>query len=305
MSGPPDWQREGRIFPHQDASRFVKAGSLEWHVQVMGSGPALLLLHGTGASAHSWRDVMPLLAEDFTVIAPDLPGHGFTRGRIAGGPNLKAVAREVARLLDIMAVKPDMLVGHSAGVAIAIELALGGSAVPVAGFSPALMPFPGLAAQLFPAMAKVLFVNPFVPRIFARMARQSGETARFLRRATGSDIDASGLRCYEALLGNSRHCEGALALMANWDLDALSRRLPDLTVPVSLVHGSRDRAVPLSSARQACSKLPHCELTVLDGLGHLAHEERPEDAARHIRHFAARHAIIASGSVDEEDERHG
>ena len=57
---------------------------LRWHVQMMGTGPQVLLLHGAGAATHSWRDVAPLLARDFTVIAPDLPGHGFTdtpRGR--------------------------------------------------------------------------------------------------------------------------------------------------------------------------------------------------------------------------------
>lgn len=292
MSAPLNWEREGRIFPRRDASHFVDAGTLKWHVQQMGSGPPLLLLHGTGASAHSWRDVMPLLAERFTVIAPDLPGHAFTRGRIPGGPNLPAVAREVARLLDQLAVMPALVAGHSAGVAIAMQLALDGMEAPVVGFSPALMPFSGLAAQLFPAMAKMLFVNPFVPRIFAGIARQSGETARFLHRATNSRIDASGLHCYEALLGNSHHCLGALALMANWDLGALSRRLQDVSVPVTLLHGSRDSAVPLSSVQEACRKLPQCELEVLEGLGHLTHEERPENAARHIREFAKRHAII-------------
>ena len=97
------------------------------------------------------------------------------------------------------------------------------SPVPVVGLSPALMPFPGLAAQLFPAMAKMLFLNPFVPSLFARMARREGETARFLYRSTNSRIDGTGLRCYETLMGSSDHCAGALAMMANWDLDALKR----------------------------------------------------------------------------------
>lgn len=300
MSGPLNWAREGRCFPHREASRFVTAGSLTWHVQQMGSGPPLLLIHGTGASAHSWRDLLPLLADHFTVIAPDLPGHGFTRGRIAGGPSLPAVGREVRKLLDDLGVTPELVVGHSAGAAIALQLVLGGVEAPVVGFSPAVMPFPGLAARLFPAMAKVLFVNPFVPRIFAHMARQQGETARFLSRATNSRIDATGLRCYEALLGNSRHCEGALALMANWDLEALSARLPEVKTAVRFVHGSRDNAVPLSSVRQACRKLPDCTLQLLDNLGHLAHEERPLDAFREVRDFAARHAILPVATAQKE-----
>ena len=65
-SGPargPNWERDGRDWPNREASRFVHAAGLRWHVQVMGSGPVVLLLHGTGAATHSWRDLMPKLAE--------------------------------------------------------------------------------------------------------------------------------------------------------------------------------------------------------------------------------------------------
>ena len=49
----------------------------------MGQGPVVLLIHGTGAASHSWRGLAPLLASDFTLIAPDLPGHGFTQTPLA------------------------------------------------------------------------------------------------------------------------------------------------------------------------------------------------------------------------------
>lgn len=293
MSGALRWEVEGREWPHRQSSRFVEAGGLRWHVEQAGSGPVALLLHGTGGATHSWRGMLPLLAERFTVIDPDLPGHGFTRGTMRGGPTLPRVASSIGTLMEGLGLEPALLVGHSAGAAIALKLAHDGMRVPVVGLSPALMPFPGLAARLFPAMARLLFVNPLVPSIFARIARGSGETARFLTRATGSRIDAEGLRCYEALLGNSGHCRGALAMMANWDLAALEALLPAIDVPVLLAHGDRDRAVPLSSVRQACAALPQGELQVLEGLGHLAHEERPEEAAAMILRFARRHRIIA------------
>lgn len=288
----PRWDREAHHWPNSAASRFVDAAGLRWHVQVAGEGPVLLLLHGTGASAHSWRDLFVPLARQFTVIAPDLPGHGFTTGRLRGGPSLPLVADAVTGLLAELDVRPTMLVGHSAGAAIAIEIARS-SGVPVIGLSPALMPFPGLAAQLFPAMAKMLFLNPFVPSLFAKMARRRGETARFLHRSTNSRIDGIGLRCYETLMGSSDHCAGALAMMANWDLDALKRQLPGVDVPVLLAHGTRDSAIPLDTVRAACTLLPHCELELLDGLGHLAHEEQPQRALDLITAFAARHVAQA------------
>lgn len=292
-------EREGRDWPHRAASRFVQDGGVRWHVQVMGQGPAILLLHGTGASTHSWRDIMPALAGCYTVIAPDLPGHGFTRGRVSGGPTLPRMARALRGLLEHLEAKPVAIVGHSAGAAIALELARGHD-TPVIGFSPALTPFPGLAARLFPALAKMLFVNPFVPSIFARMARRPGEVERFIHRATNSRIDTTGLRCYTALIGNSDHCAGALAMMAHWDLETLSRQLPSISSPVLLAHGTNDNAVPFTSAQQACTRLPDAKLVPLEGLGHLAHEEQPDQAAGLILQFLADHATLPAAAQGEQ-----
>ncbi|QZH75045.1 MAG: alpha/beta fold hydrolase [Erythrobacter sp.] len=293
MSGALNWERDGRNWPHREASQFVKAGGLDWHVQRMGSGPELLLLHGTGASAHSWRAAMELLAANFTLTVPDLPGHGFTSGQLRGGASLPNVTAALAALLAELGVTPALVAGHSAGSAIALEYARRTSpALPVVGFSPAIMPFPGLAARLFPAMAKVLFVNPLVPRIFAATARIPGETGRFLRRATGSAVAPADLACYQVLMGNARHCEGALAMMANWDLDAFSASLKDIPNPVLLVHGRKDKAVPTGSVEAAAARLPHARLELLPDLGHLAHEEAPDAAARLITLFAREQGVL-------------
>ncbi|KLI62822.1 alpha/beta fold hydrolase BchO [Aurantiacibacter marinus] len=293
MSAQLNWEREGRVWPHRDASRFVKAGGLDWHVQRMGNGPELLLLHGTGASCHSWSAMMPLLAKHFTLTVPDLPGHAFTSGRLRGGPSLANMSGAIAALLEELEVKPAICAAHSAGVAIALHHAhQTDAALPIVGFSPAIMPFPGLAAKLFPAMAKALFVNPFVPRIFAASTRIPGEAKRFLRRATGSETSPENLACYEALLGNHRHCEGALAMMANWDLDSFSESLKDIANPVMLAHGRHDKAVPTGSVEAAAARLPSARLELLFDLGHLAHEEAPETAAQFIIDFAREQGVI-------------
>jgi magnesium chelatase accessory protein len=90
---------------------------MRWHVQTMGpeDAPVLLLLHGTGAATHSWRGLAPLLATRFRVVAPDLPGHGFTTGRPLGGLTMPAIARAVGDLLTTLGVDPAIIVGHSAG----------------------------------------------------------------------------------------------------------------------------------------------------------------------------------------------
>ncbi|MDP4574946.1 alpha/beta fold hydrolase [Qipengyuania sp. G39] len=288
MSRPLDWNRQGLRWPHRETSSFVECPGIRWHVQQAGDGPTVLLLHGTGASTHSWRGVMPQLADTFQVVAPDLPGHAFTRAS-ASHMTLPAMAEAAWRLLDTLEIEPAMIVGHSAGAAIAMQMiAARGADIPVVGLNPALAPFPGLGSQLFPLMAKMLFVNPAVPRIFSSLARIGGDTGGFLRRATNSRIDAAGLRCYETLLGNSAHCRGALAMMANWDLERLQAHLPGIESPVLLVHSEGDNAIPLDSVRKAARRLPRATLEILPKLGHLAHEEQPEQAAARIAQFFAK-----------------
>ena len=273
----PRWALEGADWPHRAASRFVPAGGLRWHVQIVGEGPVALLLHGTGAATHSWRGLMPLLAPHHRVIAPDLPGHGFTSMPAPARMALPAMAEEIAALLEMLEARPALVIGHSAGAAIAVRMALDGTIAPerILSINGALLPFPGIAATLFPAMARTLFVNPLAPRLFALQARIGGETGRFLKRSTGSAIDPAGVACYEQLFRTSGHCAAALAMMAHWDLAPLERDLPKLTAPLTLLHGTADRAVPGSVAQRVAALVPRGEAVALPGLGHLAHEEAP------------------------------
>ncbi len=290
MSGRyPDWATDGKDWPNREGSRFVRAGGYDWHVQQSGEGPICLLLHGTGAATHSWRGVMPLLAEHYRVVAIDLPGHGFTKGS-GQRPTLGGMATSVAALLDELDLMPDLIVGHSAGVAIGAQLLLDRKwRAPLIGFTPALMPFPALAARIFPSLAKILFTNPFAGIIFSRIARSPGETAKFLRRSTGSEIDADGERFYSRLFGRSGHCDGAIRMMANWQLEPLRDRLGELRVPVRLVAAENDAAIPKSAILEAAALMPDCEMVEMPELGHLAHEENPALAARHVIQFVKRH----------------
>jgi magnesium chelatase accessory protein len=281
VSDAPDWAREGLGWPNADHSRFVAAGGLTWHVQVAGRGPTLLLLHGTGAATHSWRDLLPLLAPHFTVVAPDLPGHGFTRGVLKDGPTLLGVARAVAALLHELGTEPTRVTGHSAGAAIGLRMVLDGLVKPDAfvALSPALLPFPGLAAQLFPTLAKMLFLNPFAPHIFARMAGPTREVERFMLKSTGSIIDAAGIEFYARLFRKSAHIRGTISMMASWNLEPLKRDLPRIAVPVRVLHGDRDAAIPMNKAREATALIPYATFERLERLGHLAHEEAPGHVA--------------------------
>ena len=283
-----NWASDGADWPHHEASRFVAADGYNWHVQEMGeeTAPICLLLHGTGAATHSWRGVMPLLAARYRVLALDLPGHGFTRPNAQRKVSLDGMAGSIAALLAELNVTPALIVGHSAGAAIGAQMILDqGWRVPLIGFTPALMPFPGLAARLFPQLARMLFTNPFISIIFSRMARSPGEAVRFLKRATGSHIDAAGGLDYTRLFSTSGHCDGAIRMMANWQLEPLRDRLVELSSPVLLVHAGQDAAIKREAVLDAAARISGCQILEMPGLGHLAHEEDPAAAARIITDF--------------------
>ncbi len=291
------WRAEGRSWPNSDASCFVEAGGLRWHVQRMGRGPPILLVHGTGAATHSWRDLAPLLATRFTVVAPDLPGHGFTDSPPPSALSLAGVARALASLLKTLDVRPEIVVGHSAGAAILARLCIDRLIAPrlLISLNGALLPFQGLAGHLFPSVAKLLYLNPLAPRVFAWSADRAA-VARLLR-GTGSTIDARGLDLYVRLLSNPAHVAGALGMMAHWDLEALSRDLPRLNVPLALVVATGDTAVPYKLAEQVRAKTPNAHVETLRHVGHLAHEEQPEAVAALIVRLAAEANVPASASL--------
>lgn len=292
MSRDLDWCVDGPSWPHADSSSFHEAAGLRWHVQKMGEGPPILLLHGTGASTHSWRDLAPLLASRFTVIAPDLPGHGFSECPPQRRLSLPQMAGGVAALMSALGIQPFVVIGHSAGAAIAIRCCMDGALVPksVVSINGALLPFRGPAGYLFPPLAKLLFVNPLTPRIFAHSAGNRERVVRLIR-GTGSELTDAGISFYARLFRSRAHVAATLGMMANWDLYRFVRDLPELDVPLFLLVGENDLAVAPTDADRICQMVPNAIVLRLPGLGHLAHEEDPACLARSIEQ------VIAEGEV--------
>jgi len=276
--GRPDWASDGRDWPNRDASRFVSAGGINWHVQMAGQGPVLLLLHGTGAATHSWRDSFAMLAERYTVIAPDLPGHGFTAQPDRSGMSLPGMARLVAALLERLGMQPVYAAGHSAGAAVLAEMCIASLIAPRAlvSLNGAMLPlaFHGVAAPIMGPLTKLFASNPLVPMLFAWQAADL-KVIRKLLQGTGSVIDADGEKFYARLARRSGHAGAALTMMAHWDLKTFAARLPLLKQRLLLIVGENDRSIPPADAKRVQKLLPKAEIIIMPGLGHLAHEERP------------------------------
>lgn len=278
------WSRDGGEWPNRDASRFVRTRRQLWHVQRLGAGPRLLLLHGTGASTHSWRDFGPALARDHEILAPDLPGHGFSQLLDPARSTLPAMAEELESLLEEEDFEPDAIVGHSAGAAVALRMSLDRPR-PCIGLNAALKPFEGAAGPFGQSLVRALSLAPLLPFAFSRIARAPG-VARSLLAGTGSRIDARGEALYARLFQDAGHAQGALAMMSRWDLGPLIARLDQLQAPAGFLVGGRDAMVAPQVSRRVAARLS-APCRIFPDLGHLMHEEAPEPVAAAVREMLA------------------
>ena len=281
---PRDW-------PNREYSRMVTSFGTCWHIQRAGSGPLLMLIHGTAASTHSFRDLMPELTDTFDVLTIDLPGHGYTSRLPDRAMSLPAITRGIAGLLDTLGLSPSYLVGHSAGAAIALRLALDRTrdVSAIVGLNAALLPFGGVLNSLFSPLALFFASTRLMPAMLAKRATDRRAVERVIR-GTGSTISDSGLALYQRLFRREEHIAAVLAMMAAWDLSTIRRDLPRLEPRLLLVSGGKDRAVNPAEAARVAGHVADASVMVLPDCGHLAHEERPARVAAAIHDFVLRPA---------------
>jgi magnesium chelatase accessory protein len=282
------WDTDGRDWPNRSASRFIEAAGLRWHVQQFGpppgEAPVILLLHGTGSSSHSWRDVAPMLGQRYGVLSMDLPGHAFTSAPASPSEqSLPGMARRVVALLDQLQIRPTVIVGHSAGAAVAARMVLDGGVQPstLVSLNGAFLGFGGVAGAIFSPLARLLASGSLAARFFAWQARDPAVVQKLVR-GTGSVLDPTGMRLYARLVQSPAHVSAALAMMAHWDLAPLERELPQLALPVVVVAAENDLTVPAAQAPLVAAKLPQAQLELWPMLGHLAHEESPAQCVQLI-----------------------
>lgn len=262
---PADW-------PHRGAARRIRCRPHDWCVLDIGKGPIILMLHGAGGSGHSFRNLIPLLAPSYRLIVPDLPGQGFTRSGNRGRHGLDATAEDLATLCMAQGWDPAFTLGHSAGAAIALKLADSMRLQGVVGINAALGSFEGAAGIMFPILARILAVTPFIPHVVARLWGKPAMVNKLLA-STGSPLDAAGQAQYLTLVQDAAHVDGTLGMMAQWKLEALMARLPTLSTPTLLIASGGDLAVPAKVSREAAAHMETARYAEIPGYGHLVHEE--------------------------------
>lgn len=235
------------------------------------------------------RGLIDRLRNTHHVIALDLPGQGFTQLGARHRCGLESMAQDIEKLCNQQGWQPEMIIGHSAGGALALHLTQTmlsprGQPPRVVGINPALDTFDGIAGVLFPAIAKMLAALPFSASLFSATSSTPARI-KALIRGTGSDLDAKGLALYQRLVADRDHVDGTLLMMSQWSLEPLLRALPTLTAKTLFLTGEKDGAVPPRVARDAAARMPDARVISLPGYGHLVHEEAPERVVAHILDF--------------------
>lgn len=274
---PADW-------PFKSEATRVTVGRQRFWVIDIGprDAPVLLLLHGTGASGHSFRRTIPGLAGSWRVIVPDLPGHGCSAVGSTNRLGLDDMAADLWSLCDKLAVLPEAIIGHSAGAAIGLRMAeMRAPPRGIIGLNAALGEFEGAAGVFFPILARGLASLPLAATAVSALLGRPGTVERILK-GTGSPLDPAGREMYLRLVRDADHVTGSLGMMAEWRLQGLLARLTSLKIPVCLIASEEDLAVPPKVSRDAAQRIPSARLKILPSLGHLAHEEAEDGLSTEI-----------------------
>ena len=262
-------------------SQFIEINGLDVHVKVMGQGePVFVLLHGFGASLYSWHAVMELFSQLGTVIVYDRPAFGLTERPLSWeGQNPYGPEAQVALLiglLDHFGVQQPILVGNSAGGAVAMQTTL---AYPERVAALILVDPAVYAGGGAPAWVRPLLSTPQMRHLGPLVARQIQARGPELIEMAWHDparLSPEALELYKKPL-QAENWDRAL-----WEFTLASRpselaeRLDELTLPVLVITGDDDRIVPTADSIRLADELPNAGLVVIPNAGHVPHEEQPE-----------------------------
>jgi pimeloyl-ACP methyl ester carboxylesterase len=246
-----------------------------------GKGPVLLLIHGIGDSSETWRNLIPLLARDHTVIAPDLLGHGSSE-KPRADYSVAAYANAMRDLLSVLGVERATVVGHSLGGGVAMQFAY---QYPERCERLVLVSSGGVSREVHPMLrlASAPAAELVLPLLRLGSARALGHAAFGALALLQTDIgrDAEDLiRVFDALPDATARRAFVRTLRAVVDvrgqvITMLDRCYLTRGMPTLLVWGDRDAVVPYEHARIAHAAMPGSQLHTFEGAGHFPHHADP------------------------------
>ena len=275
------------FWPHYEYSKFLETDKFVWHYQLIGKpgNPIMLLIHGAGASSHSWASLIPKLQE-FQILAVDLPGHRFSKIKKGIKPQHDIIVRDLVVLFDALKIKPNVFVGHSIGAVIVLSLSdvYKGPLSSVVLINGALERFEGPAATIFPLMAKVFYASPLT-KYWIRIFNSAEKSLRKFLSISGSNLTSTNIDYYLQLMANEAHVTGTLAFISSWSIGDIEKKLEKINVPSLFLAGMSDGIVNYKTSVRANKKAFNAKIKLFENEGHLIHEVSSEKVAKEINSF--------------------
>src|SRR5258708_4985791 len=245
------------------------------------SGPALVLVHGVASSSRTWRQVVPRLSQRFTVVAPDLLGHGAS-AKLRGDYSLGAHASGIRDLMVALGIDRATMVGHSLGGGIAMQFAY---QFPDRAERLVLVGSGGLGAEVSILLRALTL--PGAEYILPLGCRP--EFSRVIARGTGwlgkigvrpSALAEEIWNGYVALGRNDSrqaflHTLRSVVDITGQRVDASDRLYLARQVPTLIIWGERDPLIPASPGRRAHKAIPRTGPKIHNAVGHFPHFDEP------------------------------
>lgn len=275
-----------------DELQFVVVHGYRRAYRTRGSGPALLLLHGLGCDSSTWDTVIDELAEHFTVIAPDLLGHGES-DKPDADYSLGGYANGMRDLLTILGIDKVTVVGHSFGGGVAMQFAY---QYPDRTERIVLVSSGGLGREVTPLIRFLTLPGSGLALSVATMRPWRGVVAASMRGLSGTGVsqlrdlgevaniyesfaDPRARRAVQRLTSHVLNWRGQYVTMT--DRTYLAR-----IVPVMVLWGADDLVIPASHADIARNQA-WSDVHVLADAGHFPHRDHPEEFVTRLRDFVA------------------
>jgi pimeloyl-ACP methyl ester carboxylesterase len=287
--------------PHLRPVRDVEAPSLQFRTihghrrafRIAGSGPALLLIHGVGDKSASWEPVLAKLAQRFTVIAPDLLGHGES-DKPRADYSLPAFANGMRDLLAVLGINRVTVVGHSFGGGVAMQFAYqypqlverlvlvsAGGVEQDVSFALRLAAKPMGSEAL--AMVRLPGALP-VMRLVGRAVQTVLGSTKFGRDAVDTVRLLEGFQDPQALSAFARTLRSVVDGRGQY-VTMLDRSYLVQSIPVQIIWGQDDLVIPVSHARTAHAAMPGSRLEIFENSGHIPHHDHPDRFVEVVERF--------------------
>lgn len=248
------------------------------------SGDPVILIHGLMSSAHEWRKNIDALAQAHRVYAIDLVGFGFSSRIVEPCYSLQYFARSIGEFMDAQGVARASLVGHSLGGAVAMQFAYDHPA----RTDRLILLAAGIYLVKYAVPIRYAARVPYLPRTLVSLVISSPRAHRVsLRNALGRaghvDEETLSLRVRASRVRGTQ--DALFAMATSPHASDMRLKVGDIQAPTLIIWGDGDVAVPLRHGKRLVRELPHAELVILEGAGHLPNEQFPEVVNRVMMDF--------------------